>query len=69
MSYIVIEIQKTDTVATLVNAYDDRNDAYSKYYAVLSAAAKSSVPLHSAVILTDEGNKLESKYFNHEEEA
>ena len=41
MKYIVIEIQTQDDgmVGTLVNAYDARNEAESKYHKVLSAAA------------------------------
>ena len=68
MHYIVLEIQKYDTIATLINSYDDRNDAYGKYYAVLSAAATSKVPLHAASILTEEGQAIEWKYFTHSED-
>lgn len=68
MHYIVLEIQKTTSVATIVTPFENRNDAYSKYYQVLAAAAISSVPLHAAVILTEEGRTVESKYFNHTEE-
>lgn len=68
MNYIVIEIQKTDSVATLVTPFDNRNAAYSKYYQVLAAAAVSQIPLHSAAILTEEGRTIESKSFNHSEE-
>lgn len=67
MHYIVLEIQKTDNVAVLVNNYDNRNDAYSKYYQVLSYAAVSSLPLHAAAILTEEGQLVESKFFAHNE--
>jgi len=68
MNYIVIEIQKSNSVATLVDSYDNRNDAYSKYYSVLSYAAKSQLPLHSAAILTEEGQVIEHKFFAHSQE-
>lgn len=66
--YIVIEIQTTDTVATIVNAYDNRNEAEQKYHMILSAAAVSQVPKHGAVMLTDEGVRLKGECYIHEEE-
>lgn len=63
--FIVMEIQKTDKVATLVNSYENRNDAESKYYTVLSAAAISKVPVHSAVLLTDSGKELMHNSYEH----
>jgi len=68
MSYIVIEIQKTTSIATLVTPFDNRNEAYSKYYQILTAAAVSQIPVHSAAILTEEGRTIECKTFNHESE-
>ena len=55
--FVVIEIQKNNNnqIATLVNAYENRNQAFQKYHSVLSAAAVSDLPVHSAVILTEEG--------------
>lgn len=65
--FIVIEIQTSNTVATLVNAYEDRNQAENKYHAILSAAAVSAVPKHGAVMLTDEGVRLKSECYIHEQ--
>lgn len=65
MNYVVIEIQSAESVSTLINTYDNRNDAYSKYYTILSYAAVSSVPTHSAVILTEQGDMVEHKFFTH----
>lgn len=67
--FIVIEIQKTDKISTLVYAFDNRNDAESKYYSILAVAAVSKVPMHSAVILTDSGKELMHNSYEHEEEA
>lgn len=64
--YIVIEIQTSNTVATLVNSYEDRNQAESKYHQILTAAALSSVPKHSAVLMNDEGRTIKSETYIHE---
>lgn len=64
--YIVVEIQTSTTVATLVNSYEDRNQAESKYHQILTAAALSSVPKHSAVLMNDEGQTIKSETYIHE---
>lgn len=64
--YIVIEIQTSNTVATLVNSYEDRNQAESKYHQILTAAALSSVPKHSAVLMNDEGQTIKDETYIHE---
>lgn len=52
--YIVIEIQKTGKqVSTLTYAYENQNEADSKFYAIMSAAAISSVPTHSAMVIDE----------------
>lgn len=65
--FIVIEIQTSNTVATIVNSYSDRNTAEQKYHMILSAAAVSTVPKHGAVMLTDEGVRLKGECYIHEE--
>ena len=67
--YIVIEIQAGNTVATIVNSYADRNTAENKYHSVLAAAAVSEVPKHGAVMLTEEGTRLKSECYIHEQES
>lgn len=64
--YIVLEIQTTSTVATLVNAYEDCNQAESKYHQILTAAALSSVPKHSAVLMNDVGQTIKNETYIHE---
>lgn len=64
--YIVLEIQTSNTVATLVNSYEDRNQAESKYHQILTAAALSSVPKHSAVLMNDEGQTIKDETYIHE---
>lgn len=65
--YIVMEIQKTDaqTVAQLVTTHATREEAEQKYHLVLSAAAVSAVPVHAAVMLSDEGNTVRSEKYAH----
>lgn len=69
MVYIVIEIQADDsTAATIVNNYIDRNLAEQKYHQILSAAAVSAVPVHSAVMLTSDGTRIKGETYRHSEE-
>jgi hypothetical protein len=63
--YIVLEIQTSTTVATIVNSYEDRNQAESKYHQILSAAALSSVPKHSAVLMDDVGETIKMDSYIH----
>lgn len=67
MKYLVIEIQVSDSgsVGNFVWVYDDINDAYSKYHSVLSAAAVSNVPVHSAVILNETGFCIRHESYDH----
>lgn len=67
MKYIVIELQKLvdGTVANLVYAYDTKKEAESKYYAILSAAAVSNIPIHSAIILQEDAMPVAYKSFVH----
>ena len=67
MKYIVIELQtNTDgTVGNLVYAYDSRDDADSKFHAILAAAAVSNVPRHAAVLMNSDGNVYRSECYTH----
>lgn len=68
MKYIVIELQTTgNNTANIVTTYDVREQAESAYYAILSAAAISSVPVHSATIITEEGYPLMNGHYTHEQ--
>ena len=67
MKYIVIEIQKfengTISVAP-VSTYDDFYEALSRYHTILAAAAISEVPVHSATILTEDGQQIRLDSYN-----
>lgn len=68
MKYIVIELQRlaSGAVANLVTSHDSRLQAESKYHTILAAAAVSSIPAHSAIIVDEYGNLIDSKCFMHE---
>lgn len=72
MKYIVVEIQTNSdgTIGTLITQNDNLNEAQSTYYSILAAAALSALPVHAAVLMTNEGITLEFKAFvRNEEEA
>lgn len=71
MKYLVIELQTAvdGTVANLVNQFDDRLQAESAYHTILAAAAVSSLPIHAAVMLTNDGTSINSAYYVHEQPA
>lgn len=69
MTYLVIELQTTNNITShLAWSYDSIEQAESKYHAVLSAAAISSIPIHAAVILNQEGNTIRSWFYEHKTE-
>ena len=63
--YIVMEIQKGNTASTIVNTYETLNEAENKYHTILAYAAISSIPKHSAVLLTEEGDYVKHECFEH----
>lgn len=67
-AYLVIEMQKQvdGSLAHLVDAYTDRSTAEQKYHTVLSYAAVSKLPTHTAVILSEEGAVLKKEIYRHE---
>lgn len=66
--FIVIELQKSDTLSVLSDTYETRNQAEQKYHTVLAYAAVSEIPKHSAVLLDEDGTFIKSESFEHEEE-
>lgn len=63
--FLVVEIQKNEAgqLAWLVTQHEDIRDAESKYFAVLSAAAKSNLPRHSAALLHEDGHCIRSESY------
>lgn len=66
--YIVVELQKNEqgVVSNIVTAYDALAEAESKYYTILAAAAISTVPVHSAIIVSEEGFPVKHQCYKHE---
>ena len=65
--FIVLEIQTNadGAVATLVDAFADRNQAEQKYHTILSYAAISELPKHAAVMLDEEGRFIKAECYEH----
>ena len=65
--YILIEMQTNNGQTALVQprSYTDRLRAESAYYTALSAAAVSSVQIHTVVLLDEHGNVVKSDYYEH----
>lgn len=64
--FIVMEIQSGDTTSTLVNSFENREQAENKYHNILAYASVSDVPIHSAVMLTAEGYYIKSEHYEHQ---
>jgi len=62
----VIEIQKSGATATpLVQLFTDDAQAKSRYHELLSIAAVSSVPEHSVILVSEEGNYMFHEKYTH----
>ena len=62
----VIEIQKSGETATpLVQLFTDDAQAKSRYHELLSIAAVSSVPEHSVILVSEEGNYMFHEKYEH----
>ena len=67
MKYIVIELQKNaeGVVSNIVTEHENQNDAESKYFSVLAAAAVSTIPVHSAIIVSEEAFPVRHEFYKH----
>lgn len=67
--YIVIEMQTDaeNNVATIVDTFATQNEADSKFFLILSSAAVSTVPIHAATILRNDGRMVRFESYNHTE--
>lgn len=70
MKFIVLEVQKfaNGSISTPAYAYDTKQSADAKYHSILAAAAVSTLPVHTCVMLTEEGMFIKSECFTHEQE-
>lgn len=68
MKYIVIELQKITEdadISTLVFPKNTKEEAESTYYSILAAAAISTIPVHGAIIIDEQGNPLKNNHYTH----
>ena len=67
MKYIVIEMQKNEegNVSNIVTEHENLAAAESKYFSVMSAAAVSNIPVHSAIIVSEEGFPVRHEFYKH----
>ena len=59
MNFTVIEMQNG---VVLYNTYNDRLQAEARYHTVLAAAALSSVAVHTAMLVKDDGEVLKKDF-------
>lgn len=66
--YIVMELQKNADghVSNIVTEHESLALAESKYFTVLASAAVSRVPVHSAVLVSEEGFPVKHQCYRHE---
>lgn len=66
--YIVIELQKNEYggVSNIVTEHSTLAEAESKYYTVLASAAVSKLPIHSAVLVSEEGFPIKNQCYKHQ---
>ncbi len=64
--FVVIELQKTgDQISNIVQSYTNQNEAESRFHAIMSAAAISSVPVHSCIVMDEECRIYQSGTYKH----
>lgn len=66
--FIVVELQKNaeGVVSNIVTAHDTQPEAESKYHSVLAAAAVSELPVHSAILVSEEGFPVKHQCYKHQ---
>lgn len=66
--FYIMEIQKMEngTFGHLVYTAEDEPNAWSTYYSKLAYAAVSTIPMHTVVLLTADGEEIEHKAFWHD---
>lgn len=63
--YLVIEIQKSEDgkISNIVTSHETRAEADSKWHQILSYAAVSGLPCHSAIILREDATPCDWKSY------
>ena len=65
--YTVIELQTNEQgqTAHLVQAYEDRNEAASRFHQIMASAAISNVRKHACAMLNEDGFCEKSESYEH----
>ena len=65
--YFVIEIQKQKdgTPSSIVTSHETKDKAEAKYHSILAAAAVSELPIHSAIIISEEAFPVRYENYKH----
>lgn len=65
--YVVIEIQSfaDGGMATPAYSYSDITSAEAKYHTILATAAKSLLPKHACILISDQGLPLRHECYLH----
>ena len=69
--YIVMELQTAQDGSVSmppVNTFENWQEAEARYHSILSVAAVSSLPMHTAMIVTGDGMTVRSEHYEHEVE-
>lgn len=63
--FFVIELQTNQdgSAANIVTQYTDKNQALSEYHEILHYAAISELPVHTAVVLDEQGRQIAREAF------
>ena len=66
--YIVVELQTNadGVVSNLVTSHNTLAEAESKFHSIMASAAINDVPVHSAIIVSEEGFPVAHKCYKHE---
>ena len=65
--FIVVELQKNadGVVSNITTSHETQASAESHYHSILASAAISEIPVHSAIIVTEEGFPLMHQCYKH----
>lgn len=63
--FVVIEMQN-GSIGDNWWSYDNRADAETKMFQVLAEVVKSPIEVHTVMLMTDEGDVLETRCYRHD---
>ena len=67
--FYVIELQTTATTGSVITySHANQDDAEAQYHTLLAAAAKSSVPQHTVLLLGPDGFRIKGETYFHNAE-